>query len=61
MDEVYSHNSVRYVNGKFFGAENRQLTKTLCVMVMSIAGKYSDIVSKTPVVNINANLLYTVW
>ena len=62
VDGVYSHMSVQYVNGKFFRAENGQLTKTLlCVMVKSIAGKYRDIVSMTPVVDINANLLYTVW
>ena len=34
MDEVNSHQTVEYVNGKFYRLENGQLTKTpLCVMV----------------------------
>ena len=32
MDEVYSYQSVQYVNGKFYGDEDGQITKTLlCV------------------------------
>ena len=62
MDEVYSHQDAQYVNGKFYGVENGELTKTLlCVMVKSIAGKYRDIVSMPPVVNINADKLYSIW
>ena len=62
MDEVYSHQDVKYMNGKFYSAENGELTKTLlCVMIKSIAGKYRDIVSMAPVVNINADKLYSIW
>ena len=62
MDEVYSHQAVQYVNGKFFGAEGGEITKTmLCVMIKSIAGKYRDIVAMAPVVNINANKLHSLW
>ena len=44
-----------YVNGKFFGAENGELAKTiLCVMLKSVAGKYCDIICMAPVVNITA-------
>ena len=50
MDEVYSHHSVQYVNGKIYGAEDWQITKTLlCVMLKAIAGKYSDIVAMVPI------------
>ena len=62
MDEVYSHQDVQYVNGNFFGYENEQLTKTmLCLMIKSIAGKYRDIISMVPIVNINAEKLYEIW
>ena len=62
MDEVYSNPAVQYVNGKFFGAENGQVTKRmLCVMIKSIVGKYCDIIAMVPVVNINADILYSVW
>ena len=62
LDEVYSHQAVQYDNGKFFGAEGGQMTKTmLCVMLKSIAGKYRDIVVMVPVVNINAEKLHSIW
>ena len=62
MDEVYSHQAVQYANGKFFGAEGGEITKTmLCVMMKSIAGKYRDIVAMAPVVNINADKLHSLW
>ena len=62
MDEVYSHQAVQYNNGKFFGAEGGQITKTmLCVMLKSIAGKYRDIVTMSPVININADKLHSIW
>ena len=62
MDEVYSHQAVQYNNGKFFGAEGGQITKTmLCVMLKSIAGKYRDIVTMAPVININADKLHSIW
>ena len=54
MDEVYVHKSVQYANGQFYGLENNEATKTLlCVMVKSISGKYRDIVSMSPITNIN--------
>ena len=53
---------VQYINGKFFGAENGELMKTLlCVMIKSVAGKYCDIISMVPIVNINADKLYSIW
>ena len=62
MDEVYSHQSVQYVNGKFYGAEDGQITKTLsCVMLKAIAGKHRDIVAMLPIININADILHSVW
>ena len=62
VDEVYSHQSVQYVNGQFFGAENGLITKTmLCVMLKSVAGKYRDIVAMVPIVNISAEKLYAIW
>ena len=62
MDEVYCKQTVQYSNGRFFGAENNEITKTLlCVMVKSVCGKYRDVVSMTPISNINADNLYTVW
>ena len=53
MDEVYTHQDIQYINGNFFGAENGELTKTLCVMINSITGKYM-----VPIVSINAGKLY---
>ena len=36
MDEVYSHRSVEYINGKFYGAEGGEITKTMsCVTIES--------------------------
>ena len=52
----------QYVNGKFYGAENGQFTKTLLsVMLKSVAGKYRDIIVMPPVFNINADILSEVW
>ena len=62
MDEVYSHQSVEFVNGNFFGAENGKVTKTmLCVMLKSIAGKYRDVVAMAPISNISADKLHAIW
>ena len=59
---VYSHQDVQYINGKFSGAENGELTKTLlCVIIKSVAGMYRDILSMVPIVNINADKLYSIW
>ena len=62
MDEVYVLKSVQYTNGQFYGLQNNEVTKTLlCVMVKSVCGKYRDIVSMTPITNINSKKLRTVW
>ena len=62
MDEVYSHQSVQYVNDKFLGVENDEITRTMLgVMITSIAGKYRDIVAMVPITNINAVKLYFIW
>ena len=62
MDEVHTRKSVDYQNGHFFGFENGKVTKSLLsLMVNSIAGKYRDIVSMTPIHNINAETLSTLW
>ena len=45
----------------YYGAENGELTKTLCVMLKSIGGKYQDIVSMVPIVGINADKLFSIW
>jgi hypothetical protein len=62
MDEVYVHKSVQYTNGQFYGLENNEATKTLfSVMVKSVCGKYRDIVSMTPITNINCVKIRTIW
>ena len=46
MDEVYISKQVTFVNGKYFGVVNGQVTKTLlCVMIKSIAGGYWDVIA----------------
>ena len=46
---------MQYVNGKFYGIENGEITKTpLCLMVKSVAGNYRDVISMNTIVNINA-------
>ena len=62
MDEVYCKQTVQYTNGKFYGADNNETTKTLlCVMVKSVCGKYREVVSMTQISNINADKLHRVW
>ena len=62
MDEVHCNQSVHYVNGKFYGIENGEITKTLlCVMVKSVAGNYRDVISMNTIVNINAEKLKKIW
>ena len=46
MDEVYSHRSLEYINGKFYGAGG-EITKTMVSMV--------------PIMNISADILYSIW
>ena len=62
LDEVYTQMSCGYVRGNFFGEENGEATKTLLtVMIKSIAGKYRDIVSMTPVTCMSVELIEKVW
>ena len=62
LDEVHVQKNVQYTNGQFFGLENNEITKTLlCVMIKSVAGKYRDVVSMTPITNINHEKLRTIW
>ena len=62
MDEVYSQTMAQFVNGRIYGAENGSFTKTLLsVMVKSITSKYRDIIVMTPLVNINASIIFKIW
>ena len=62
MDEVHCKQSVHYVNGKFYGIENGEITKTLlCVMVKSVAENYRDVISMNTIVNINAEKLKKIY
>ena len=62
LDEVYSQQSVQYVNGTFYGNEANSITKTmLSVMLKSVAGGYRDIVSMVPITNISSEKIYEVW
>ena len=63
MDEVHTRKTSDYSNGRFFGMdENGNLTKTLLgLMVNSIAGRYRDMVSMSPVTNLTADKMKTVW
>ena len=62
LDEIYSLQSVLYANGSFFGNEGNLITKTLlCIMIKSVAGKYRDIVSMTPITNISSEKIYETW
>ena len=60
MDEVYVASKVEYTGGKFFGCENGIPTKTLLgTMLKSVAGRYQDIVSLTPLTKVFTILLET--
>ena len=51
MNEVYRKQSMHYVSGKFYGAENGHFTKILLLVTLyCVAGKYQDILM-TRVVN----------
>lgn len=51
MNEVYRKQSMHYVSGKFYGAENGHFTKILLLVTLNcVAGKYQDILM-TRVVN----------
>ena len=62
IDEVHCKKNVEYSNGQFYGIENGLITKTLlCMMVKSVAGRYSNIVSMSPVSNLDAEQIYEIW
>ena len=62
LDEVHSDSKVQYKNGNFYGLENGVVTKSLlCTMLKSVAGKYRDIISMSPISNISSEKVRTVW
>ena len=62
LDEIYVQMMVQYINGILHGNENGEFTKTmLCIMIKSVAGKYEDIVSMVPIVNISSEKIFEVW
>lgn len=62
LDEVYAASNVEFVGGKFFGCENGSQTKTLlCTMIKSIAGRYHDVVTLTPLTCINSGIILKVY
>ena len=62
MDEVYVAGKVEYTGGKCFGCENGIPTKTLLgTMLKSVAGRYQDIVSLTPLTRIDAKIITKVF
>ena len=62
LDEVYAASNVEFVGGKFFGCENGAPTKTLlCSMIKSVAGRYHDIVTLTPLTCINSGIIFKVY
>ena len=60
---MHSHHTVDLVDGKVIGLDaDGELTKTLCtVMIKSIAGKYRDVISMTPINRLNADKLVKIW
>ena len=62
MDEVFAHASVEFVGGKFIGCEDGVPTKTLlCTMLKSVACRYHDIVTLTPIKSINSKIIAKVY
>ena len=62
IDEVYCARQVEYSNGRFFGHENGEPTKTLlCFMLKGVASKYSDIVAMIPLTSISSAIIKTWW
>lgn len=58
LDEVYSARRIEFQNGKFFGLEDEDVTKTLlCFMLNGVAGKYQDIVAMVPLVKVSADII----
>ena len=61
-DEIYTAKRIEYQNGKFYGYENGEVTKTLmCFMLNSVAGSYEDVVAMVPLSKINADIIQKWW
>lgn len=62
LDEIYSSQQAHYAHGRFYGNENQNVSKTLlCIMIKSVAGKYRDIVSMSPISSLAAQKQYDIW
>ena len=62
MDDLFADASVEFVGGKFFGCEEGAPTKTLLyIMLKSIAGRYHDIITLTPIKSINSKIIANVY
>ena len=63
IDEIHTIQRVEYQNGKLFGLNTKgQPTKTvLAVMIKSLRGKYKDVISLTPVLNLNSSMINQVF
>ena len=62
IDEVYTAKQVQYVNGKFYGIEESNITKTLlCIMIKAVAGKYRDVIGLVPCSTLDAKKQHELW
>ena len=62
IDEVYIAKQVQYVNGKFYGIEESNITKTLlCIMIKAVAGKYRDVIGLVPCSILDAKKQHELW
>ena len=62
LDEVYVSKQVSFQNGRFYGNENGEITKTLlCIMIQSVAGKYNDVIVLKPISNLTHKIQYEIW
>ena len=49
-------------NGKFYGYENQEATKTLlCMMLRGVASNYADVVAMIPLTAINSSIIKEWW
>lgn len=62
MDEVFCAKRLEYSGGVVYGMEDGNVTKTLLTtMIYSIAGKYHDVVSLSPIVTIDAKKIQDIF
>ena len=62
IDEVYTAKQVQYVNGKFYGIEESNITKTLlCIMIKAVTGKYRDVIGLVPCSTLDAKKQHELW